>query len=97
MSQHKSISKRHGSPYHTVDNDGVLDRLKFISKGEEHQTFIALSTSSILPKKGRGKGAQGIKATVIPKNEIVASKKKPTKKKESNNEESDEQDERLIR
>ncbi|GJS99668.1 hypothetical protein Tco_0820838 [Tanacetum coccineum] len=82
MSQHKSISKRHGSPYHTVDNDGVLDRLKFISKGEEHQTFIAISTSSILPMKGRGKGAQGIKATVIPKNETVASKKKPAKKKD---------------
>ncbi|GJW36231.1 hypothetical protein Tco_0059151 [Tanacetum coccineum] len=39
MSQHKSISKRQGSPYHTVDNDGVLDRFKFISKGDEHQVY----------------------------------------------------------
>ncbi|GJV39710.1 hypothetical protein Tco_1418150 [Tanacetum coccineum] len=39
MSQHKSISKRQGSPYHTVDNDGVLDRLKFIRKGEIHQVY----------------------------------------------------------
>ncbi|GJW36230.1 hypothetical protein Tco_0059150 [Tanacetum coccineum] len=39
MSQYKSISKRQGSPYHTVDNDGVLDRLKFIRKGEIHQVY----------------------------------------------------------
>ncbi|GJV18860.1 hypothetical protein Tco_1367880 [Tanacetum coccineum] len=39
MSQHKSVSKRQGSPYHTVDKDGVLDRLKFISKGEIHQVY----------------------------------------------------------
>ncbi|GJT28759.1 retrovirus-related pol polyprotein from transposon TNT 1-94 [Tanacetum coccineum] len=79
LSQYKSISKRQGSRYNTVNNDGVLDRLKFISKREEHQVygkpisdilvtndiqnseaykkFIALSTDSILPKKGRGKGA----------------------------------------
>ncbi|GJT57176.1 hypothetical protein Tco_0992230 [Tanacetum coccineum] len=79
LSQHKSISKRQGSRYIIVDNDGVLERLKFISKGGEHQvygkpmpdilvtddiqnseaykTFISLSTGSIPPKKGRGKGA----------------------------------------
>ncbi|GJV39709.1 hypothetical protein Tco_1418149 [Tanacetum coccineum] len=39
MSQYKSISKRQGSHYHTVDNDGVLDRLKFIRKGEIHQVY----------------------------------------------------------
>ncbi|GJZ10843.1 hypothetical protein Tco_0545602 [Tanacetum coccineum] len=39
MSQHKSISKKQGSPYHTVDKDGVLDRLKFISKIEIHQVY----------------------------------------------------------
>ncbi|GJW61673.1 hypothetical protein Tco_0111008 [Tanacetum coccineum] len=39
MSQHKSISKRQGLPYHTVDKDGVLDRLKFIIKGENHQVY----------------------------------------------------------
>ncbi|GJX86334.1 hypothetical protein Tco_0337108 [Tanacetum coccineum] len=39
MSQHKSISKRQGSPYHKVDKDGVLDRLKFISKEEIHQVY----------------------------------------------------------
>nr|GEX09606.1 putative Gag-Pol polyprotein [Tanacetum cinerariifolium] len=39
MSQHKSISKRQGLLYHTVDDDGVLDRLKFINKGEECQVY----------------------------------------------------------
>ncbi|GJU53376.1 retrovirus-related pol polyprotein from transposon TNT 1-94 [Tanacetum coccineum] len=39
MSQHKSISKRQGSSYHTVDNDGILDRLKLINKGEEYQVY----------------------------------------------------------
>ncbi|GJW00431.1 hypothetical protein Tco_1555682 [Tanacetum coccineum] len=76
MSQHKSISNRQGSPYHTVDKDGVLDRLKFT---------------------GRGKGAQGSKATVTLKKETAASKKKKAKKIESSDEESKEQEERLIR
>ncbi|GJT68278.1 hypothetical protein Tco_1019758 [Tanacetum coccineum] len=30
--QTKSISKKERSPYHTVDDDGLLDRLKFITK-----------------------------------------------------------------
>ncbi|GJX88746.1 hypothetical protein Tco_0340760 [Tanacetum coccineum] len=123
MSQHKSISKRQGSPYHTVDDDGVLDRLKFINKEEEYQvygkpipstlvtndiqnsesykTFVGISTGLIPPKKGRGKGAQGTKATVIPKKATSASKKKKKKKKvsirdESSDEESEEQEERIA-
>ncbi|GJW96761.1 hypothetical protein Tco_0178569 [Tanacetum coccineum] len=39
MSKHKSISKREGSPYHTINNDGLLERLKFINKGDLHQTY----------------------------------------------------------
>ncbi|GKA75331.1 hypothetical protein Tco_0781709 [Tanacetum coccineum] len=39
MTKHKSISSRHGSPYHTVDDDEVLDRLKFINKGEIYQVY----------------------------------------------------------
>ncbi|GJR96562.1 hypothetical protein Tco_0268736 [Tanacetum coccineum] len=119
ISQHKSISKRQGSPYHTVDNNGVLDRLKFISKGEIHQvygksipdtlitddiqnseaykTFIGLSTGLDPPKIGRGKGAQGFKATVGPKKATAFSKKKRAKKIESSDEESEEEEERLIR
>ncbi|GKC58548.1 hypothetical protein Tco_1086146 [Tanacetum coccineum] len=45
MSQHKLISKRQHSSYHTVDNDDILDTWKFINKGEEYQTFIGISTS----------------------------------------------------
>ncbi|GJX71107.1 hypothetical protein Tco_0308278 [Tanacetum coccineum] len=103
LSKHNSISKRQGSLYNTFEDDGVLGRVKFISKGEEHQvygkpilnilvidniqnskaykTFIALSTCLITPKKGRGKRAQGTKATVIPKKETVASKKKSQRRK----------------
>ncbi|GJR32500.1 hypothetical protein Tco_1108732 [Tanacetum coccineum] len=33
MSKHKSISKREGSKYHITKEDGLLERLKFISKG----------------------------------------------------------------
>ncbi|GJY72860.1 hypothetical protein Tco_0477291, partial [Tanacetum coccineum] len=32
-------SKREGSPYHTINNDGLLERLKFINKGDLHQTY----------------------------------------------------------
>ncbi|GJR79444.1 hypothetical protein Tco_0150229 [Tanacetum coccineum] len=39
-------------------------------------TFIGISTGLIPLKKGRGKGAQGTKAVVIPKKAIFASKKK---------------------
>ncbi|GJW53018.1 hypothetical protein Tco_0097103 [Tanacetum coccineum] len=102
-----------------VDNDGVLDRFKFISKGDEHQvygkpildilvtndiqnsetykTFIDLSTGSIPPKKGRGKGTQGTKTTIIPKKATTASKNKRAKKIESSDEDLEEQEERLIR
>ncbi|GJU41048.1 hypothetical protein Tco_1194005 [Tanacetum coccineum] len=59
--------------------------------------FIGLSTGLIPPKIGRGKGAQGSKATVTPKKETAASKKKKAKKIESSDEESKEQEERLIR
>nr|GFB20385.1 hypothetical protein [Tanacetum cinerariifolium] len=92
-----------------VDKDGVLDRLKFISKGEIRQVygksipamlitddiqnneaykmFISLSTGLSPPKIGRGKGAQGSKATVTPKKAIAASNKKKAKKIESSDEE----------
>nr|GEU85574.1 reverse transcriptase domain-containing protein [Tanacetum cinerariifolium] len=85
FSQHNFISKRQGSLYNTFKHDRALGRLKFTSKGEEHQvygklvlnilvtddienfeaykTFIALSTNLVPPKKRRGKGAQGSKAT----------------------------------
>ncbi|GJR06311.1 retrovirus-related pol polyprotein from transposon TNT 1-94 [Tanacetum coccineum] len=39
MSQHKSISKREDSPYHTIVDDGLLERLKFINKGDLYQVY----------------------------------------------------------
>ncbi|GJV96671.1 putative reverse transcriptase domain-containing protein [Tanacetum coccineum] len=91
MSQHKSISKRQGSSYHTVDNDGILDRLKLINKGEEYQVYGKPIPSTL-----------GTKAAVIPKKTTAASMKKKPKKKvsirdESSDEESEEQEERLVR
>ncbi|GJT89455.1 hypothetical protein Tco_1071172 [Tanacetum coccineum] len=84
-----------------TQDDGVLGRLKFISKGELHQVYgksipdtlltkeiknskaynmyLGYSTSVIPPKKGRGKGAQGEKATVTQKKK--SPKKKSSKKK----------------
>ncbi|GJR31444.1 hypothetical protein Tco_1107676 [Tanacetum coccineum] len=39
LSQHKSISKRHGSYVNTIKDDGVLGRFKFVSKGEDYQVY----------------------------------------------------------
>ncbi|GJX52294.1 hypothetical protein Tco_0280663 [Tanacetum coccineum] len=69
-------NQRQGTLYNTSEDDGVLRRLKFITKGEEYQ-------------KGIGKRAQGTKATIIPKKATVASKKKNPKKKELSSDESD--------
>ncbi|GKD67721.1 hypothetical protein Tco_1321811 [Tanacetum coccineum] len=58
MSQHKSISKREGSPYHTIDDDGLLDRLKFISKGTKYQVYRKPIPDSLITndiKKSRGR------------------------------------------
>ncbi|GJW29413.1 hypothetical protein Tco_0046288 [Tanacetum coccineum] len=37
--QTKFVSQREGLPIHTVADDGLLERLKFISKGDFHQTY----------------------------------------------------------
>nr|GEU70044.1 hypothetical protein [Tanacetum cinerariifolium] len=48
MSQHKSISKREGSPYHNVANGGLLDRLKFVSKGNKYQVYRNLIPDALI-------------------------------------------------
>nr|GEX89799.1 retrovirus-related Pol polyprotein from transposon TNT 1-94 [Tanacetum cinerariifolium] len=76
------------------------DRFKYLVRRldiKAYKTFIALSTSLIPPKKGRGKGAQETKAAVILKTVTVVSKKILTKKKESGDKESYKLEERLIR
>ncbi|GJZ21354.1 MAK10-like protein [Tanacetum coccineum] len=59
-----------------------------IPNSEAYKMFIGISTGLIPPKIGRGKGAQGTKAAVIPKKAIDASKKKRPKKKVSIRDES---------
>nr|GEV46554.1 hypothetical protein [Tanacetum cinerariifolium] len=39
LSKHNNLSKRHGSFLHTIKYDSVLGKLKFMSKGEEHQKY----------------------------------------------------------
>nr|GEY04556.1 hypothetical protein [Tanacetum cinerariifolium] len=52
MSQHKSISKRDGSHYHTAADDDALitDEIK---KSEAYKMFFKYSTGLIPPKKSR--------------------------------------------
>ncbi|GJX27071.1 hypothetical protein Tco_0233367 [Tanacetum coccineum] len=90
LSKHRSIPKRHNSFINTIKDDGVLGKLKYVSKGEDKQmygmsildvmmnddiknsndylTYLALSTGTEVPNKGRGKGKglMGKKATVNP-------------------------------
>ncbi|GJU45261.1 retrotransposon protein, putative, ty1-copia subclass [Tanacetum coccineum] len=56
-----------------------------IQNSEAFKTFIAISIGLIPPNKGRGKGAQGTKATITPKKATTAPKKTLPKKKESKN------------
>nr|GEW15751.1 hypothetical protein [Tanacetum cinerariifolium] len=121
MTKHKSISTRQGSPYHTVNDDEVLDRLKFINKDiyyvygkpildswitgeikkyEAYKMYFKYSTSLIPLKEGRGRGAQGTKATdalkqinVVCKKKTDASKKKQSKRKWVHHNESEESEE----
>ncbi|GKB20064.1 hypothetical protein Tco_0853987 [Tanacetum coccineum] len=39
LSKHNSIPKRHGSLINTIKDDGVLGRVKFVSKGEGEQLY----------------------------------------------------------
>ncbi|GKA49774.1 hypothetical protein Tco_0742847 [Tanacetum coccineum] len=48
MSQHKSISKREGSPYHTIADDGLLERLMFINKGDLYQANWQKDTIAVV-------------------------------------------------
>ncbi|GJR61429.1 hypothetical protein Tco_1503591 [Tanacetum coccineum] len=82
--KHKSIPKGHGSCINCINNDGVLGKLKFVSKGEDNQvygmtipdvmvnddikklkacqTYLAISTGIVVPKKAR----EGMKSTATP-------------------------------
>ncbi|GJU04747.1 hypothetical protein Tco_1121177 [Tanacetum coccineum] len=77
-----SFSREKGSPYHLVDKDGMLDRLKFINKGDIYQVY-----GKCIP--GRGIGSQEGKSTATPK-EPTKPRKKPSKKKQVPRDESPE-------
>ncbi|GJZ65166.1 retrovirus-related pol polyprotein from transposon TNT 1-94 [Tanacetum coccineum] len=84
MSKHKSISKREGLPYHTIDNDGLLERLK---KTKAYQMYFKYSTGLIPPKTVRGRSGEpakvshATKAPAAPKKATTSCKKKLTKRK----------------
>ncbi|GKC68516.1 hypothetical protein Tco_1101114, partial [Tanacetum coccineum] len=61
LSKEKSIPKRHNSLINTLKDDGILRKLKFVSKGEDEQN-IKLQKKG----RGRGKGLIGKKAIVTP-------------------------------
>ncbi|GJS08403.1 hypothetical protein Tco_0365199 [Tanacetum coccineum] len=86
-SDNQELESCGGSYVNTNKDDGVLGRLKFVSKGEyyqvyglaipdtmltdeienseAYQTFLALSTDLIPPKKGSSKGSKGKRETVV--------------------------------
>nr|GEX03612.1 hypothetical protein [Tanacetum cinerariifolium] len=78
MSQHKSITKREGSPYHTVVDDGLLDRLKFVNKGNKYQEDLPEEPTK--PKQKPSKVTHANKEPVAPKKVTASSKKKLTKR-----------------
>ncbi|GJX57206.1 hypothetical protein Tco_0287103 [Tanacetum coccineum] len=66
LSLNPSIPKGPSSGLHTIKDDGIISRLKFV-RIEAYQTFIKYSTGLIPPKKSRGKGSQGKKSAVTQK------------------------------
>ncbi|GJW86292.1 hypothetical protein Tco_0161632 [Tanacetum coccineum] len=102
MSQHKLISKRQHSSYHTVNNDDILDRLKFINKGEEYQVYGKPIPSTLVTNDIQKFEAYKtfISISTSLKKATFASKKKKKKVSihdESRDEESEEQEERLVK
>ncbi|GJS07007.1 hypothetical protein Tco_0363803 [Tanacetum coccineum] len=62
LSIYKSIPKALPSGLHTIKDDGVLSRMKFQS--DSYKAFINYSTGLVPPKKTKGKGSHGKKATI---------------------------------
>ncbi|GJX18602.1 hypothetical protein Tco_0221279 [Tanacetum coccineum] len=70
LSQHKSIPKRQGSYANTIKDDGVLGRLKFVSKGEDYQVYgLAISDTKLTDEIMRSAAYQtfiGLSTGLIP-------------------------------
>ncbi|GJQ89995.1 hypothetical protein Tco_0001134 [Tanacetum coccineum] len=57
LKQHKSLSNLKYQHYHTIKDDGIVSRLKFVRIGKDYQEY-ELVIPEIPPKKSRGKGSQ---------------------------------------
>ncbi|GJU71773.1 hypothetical protein Tco_1263178 [Tanacetum coccineum] len=104
--------QRKGSCYNTVYNDAVLDRLKFINKGDMYQVYRKPIPDTLITDDTKISKAYktfiAISTGLIPQKKgrdkaaqgtkaaIIPKKKKP-KKKVSIREESDDKEERLVR
>nr|GEW88029.1 hypothetical protein [Tanacetum cinerariifolium] len=53
MTKHKSISKREGSPYYLVKDDGMLYILKFVNKSDKYQVYEKPIPDTLLTKNIR--------------------------------------------
>nr|GEV29424.1 hypothetical protein [Tanacetum cinerariifolium] len=76
-------------------NDSLIDFLMEL-RYKAYKTFITLSISLIPPKKGRGNGAYGTEAIVIPKKATTAPKKKLPKKRVSHKQSSITADDNIL-
>ncbi|GJT96071.1 hypothetical protein Tco_1091589 [Tanacetum coccineum] len=72
LSQHKSLAKLKHLHTHTIKDDGIVNRLKFV-RIDVHK----YSTDLIPLNKSRGKGSQGNKVTVSPKPASVEVSEEP--------------------
>ncbi|GKE12424.1 hypothetical protein Tco_1415975 [Tanacetum coccineum] len=65
MSKHKSISRRNGLFMHSIKNDSVLGKLKFVNKGEDNQMY-GMSIPDVM------KVRKGTKTVATPKKKSFA-------------------------
>ncbi|GJS64587.1 hypothetical protein Tco_0679151 [Tanacetum coccineum] len=83
LKQYKYLSNLKYQHYHTIKDDGIVSKLKFVRIGEDYQEY-GLKIIDILPKKSIGKGLQG-KKTIDESQETVdvseESEPEPVKKK----------------
>nr|GEU29763.1 retrovirus-related Pol polyprotein from transposon TNT 1-94 [Tanacetum cinerariifolium] len=92
--KHKSIFKREGSLYHLVDKDGMLDRLKFINKGDIYQVYEKSILDVLLIEEIKDSNAYkmffGYSIGLIPSKKAKGSNDEETNK--DKNEDDDEDD-----
>ncbi|GKE27421.1 hypothetical protein Tco_1442805 [Tanacetum coccineum] len=80
LKQNKSITNLNHKHYHTIKDDGIVSRLKFVRIGKDYQEY-GLLIPDIPPKKSRGKGLKG-KKTAEESQETVDVSEEPEPKPE---------------